>query len=111
LARLFGGRSPDAYNKLLGPDRADIVFTDPPYNVRIEGHVSGLGRVQHREFAMASGEMSEQGFTGFLTQVFRAAADVSRDGALHYICMDWRHLYEALSAGKAVYSSFLNLCV
>jgi hypothetical protein len=60
---------------------------------------------------MASGEMTEAEFTGFLTQVFRAAAAVSRDGALHYICMDWRHLYEALSAGRAVYSSFLNLCV
>ena len=104
-------RSSEAYKALLGTDRADLIFTDPPYNVPIEGHVSGLGRVHHREFAMASGEMTEVEFTGFLTQVFRAAADVSRDGALHYICMDWRHLYEALSAGRAVYSSFLNLCV
>jgi DNA modification methylase len=104
-------RSPEVYSRLLGPDRADLVFTDPPYNVKIEGHVSGLGRVQHREFAMASGEMSEAEFTSFLTQVFRAAADVSRDGALHFICMDWRHLFEALSAGRAAYSSFLNLCV
>jgi hypothetical protein len=60
---------------------------------------------------MASGEMTEAEFTGFLTVVFRAAAAVSRDGTLHYICMDWRHLYEALSAGRAAYSSFLNLCV
>ena len=104
-------RSSEAYRTLLGADRADLIFTDPPYNVPIEGHVSGLGRVHHREFAMGSGEMTEVEFTGFLTQVFRAAADVSRDGALHYICMDWRHLYEALSAGRAVYSSFLNLCV
>jgi DNA modification methylase len=104
-------RSPEAYGRLLGPDRVDLVFTDPPYNVKIEGHVSGRGRVQHREFAMASGEMTEPEFTSFLTQVFRAAADVSRDGALHYICMDWRHLFEALSAGRAAYSSFLNLCV
>jgi len=96
---------------LLGADRADLIFTDPPYNVPIEGHVSGLGRLHHREFAMASGEMTEVEFTSFLTQVFRAAAEVSRDGSLHYICMDWRHLYEALSAGRAVYSSFLNLCV
>jgi DNA modification methylase len=104
-------RSSEAYKTLLGVDRADLIFTDPPYNVPIEGHVSGLGRVHHREFAMASGEMTDVEFTGFLTQIFRAAADVSRDGALHYICMDWRHLYEALSAGRAVYSSFLNLCV
>src|SRR5882762_955492 len=104
-------RSSEAYRTVLGADRADLIFTDPPYNVPIKGHVSGLGRVHHREFAMGSGEMTEVDFTGFLTQVFRAAADVSRDGALHYICMDWRHLYEALSAGRAVYSSFLNLCV
>jgi hypothetical protein len=104
-------RSSEAYRTLLGADRADLIFTDPPYNVPIEGHVSGLGRVHHRDFAMASGEMTEVEFTGFLTQVFRAAADVSRDGALHYICMDWRHLYEVLSAGRTVYSSFLNLCV
>ena len=56
-------RSPDAYVKLLGDNKADLVFTDPPYNVRIDGHVSGLGRVQHREFAMASGEMTEDEFT------------------------------------------------
>ena len=104
-------RSSEAYKTLLGVDRADLIFTDPPYNVPIKGHVSGLGRVRHREFAMASGEMTEVEFTGFLTQVFRAAADVSRDGALHFVCMDWRHLYEVLSAGRAVYSSFLNLCV
>ncbi len=104
-------RSSEGYKTLLGADRADLVFTDPPYNVPIDGHVSGLGRIEHREFAMASGEMTEGEFTNFLTQVFRAAADVSRDGALHYICMDWRHLYEVLSAGRYVYSSFINLCV
>ena len=104
-------RSSEAYNTLLGGNLADLIFTDPPYNVPIEGHVSGLGQVHHREFAMACGEMTEVEFTGFLTQVFRAAADVSPDGALHFVCMDWRHLYEVLSAGRAVYSSFLNLCV
>jgi DNA modification methylase len=104
-------RSPEAYNVLLGADLADLVFTDPPYNVPIEGHVSGLGRIQHREFAMASGEMTELEFTDFLKQVFRSLAQASRDGALHYVCMDWRHLYEVLTAGRAVYSSFQNLCV
>ena len=78
-----------------------MVFTDPPYNVRIDGHVSGLGRVQHREFAMASGEMTEDEFTQFLKATLGAAVNASRDGALHYVCMDWRHLFETLSAGRA----------
>lgn len=92
-------RSPAAYAKLLGGQKADLVFTDPPYNVRIDGHVSGLGRVRHNEFAMASGEMTELDFTAFLTTTLGLAAKASRDGALHYVCMDWRHLYELLSAG------------
>lgn len=104
-------RSPDAYVNLLGSQKADLVFTDPPYNVRIDGHVSGLGRFQHREFAMASGEMSEDEFTQFLKATLGAAANASRDGALHYVCMDWRHLLEALSAGRALYDSLLNMCV
>jgi DNA modification methylase len=104
-------RSSEAYQALLGTDRADLVFTDPPYNVPIEGHVSGLGRIRHGDFAMGSGEMSEAEFTDFLREAFRTMASASRDGALHYICMDWRHLYETLSAGRAVYSSFQNLCV
>lgn len=104
-------RSPDAYVKLLGDNKADLVFTDPPYNVRIDGHVSGHGRVQHREFAMASGEMTEGEFTAFLKATLGAAADASRDGALHYVCMDWRHLFETLSAGRPLYDSLLNICV
>jgi DNA modification methylase len=104
-------RSPEAYQGIFGQDRADLVFTDPPYNVRVDGHVSGLGKVRHREFAMASGEMTDEEFTSFLTCVFERMSEVSRDGALHYICMDWRHLHATLSAGRTVYSSFLNLCV
>jgi len=104
-------RSPDAHVKLLGDTKADLVFTDPPYNVRIDGHVSGLGQVQHREFAMASGEMTEDEFTQFLKATLGAAVNASRDGALHYVCMDWRHLFEALSAGRALYGSLLNMCV
>jgi DNA modification methylase len=95
----------------LGSDRADLVFADPPYNVPVEGHVSGLGQNTHREFAMASGEMTEEQFKEFLGGVFQAAADVSRNGALHYICMDWRHLHQTLSVGETVYSKLLNLCV
>ena len=104
-------RAADAYVRLTAGRQVDLVFTDPPYNVRIDGHVSGLGRVQHREFAMASGEMTESEFIGFLEATLGAAIKVSRQGALHYVCMDWRHLFETLSAGRNLYHSFLNLCV
>jgi DNA modification methylase len=104
-------RFAEAYSKLLGNKKADLVFTDPPYNASIDGHVSGLGRVVHREFAMASGEMTETEFKQFLTTALSVAINASRDGALHYVCMDWRHLHEALSAAKPLYGSFVNLCV
>jgi hypothetical protein len=81
----------DSYATLLGAQKARMVFTDPPYNVAIAGHVSGLGRVQHREFAMASGEMTSDAFTKFLLTVFAHLADVTTDGSIHFICMDWRH--------------------
>lgn len=92
--RLICGDATDAqtYDRLLDGDRAQMVFTDPPYNVKIDGHVSGLGKVKHREFAVASGEMSEAEFTGFLTKVFEALAANAVDGAIHFICMDWRHI-------------------
>lgn len=104
-------RLTEAYSKLLGSKKADLVFSDPPYNVPIDGHVSGLGRVAHREFAMASGEMTEAEFTQFLATTLTAAVNASRDGALHYVCMDWRHLFETLSAAKPLYGSFVNLCI
>ena len=104
-------RAPASYTRLLGGKAADLVFTDPPYNVRIDGHVSGLGRIRHREFAMASGEMTEAEFIQFLTVTLGQAVEASRDGALHYVCMDWRHLLELLSAGREIYDGFLNLCV
>ena len=95
---LFCGdaRTPASYDRLLRGKKADLLFTDPPYNVRIEGHVSGLGRVRHAEFAMASGEMTETQFIGFLTDSLGLAVKASRDGALHYVCMDWRHSYELI---------------
>jgi len=111
--RLICGDSTKAetYADLLSDERAQMVFTDPPYNVRIGGHVSGLGKVRHREFAMASGEMSGEEFTVFLTTVFRQLAAFSVDGAIHFQCMDWRHMAEMLAAGDAAYSELKNLCV
>ncbi|MBN4046531.1 ParB N-terminal domain-containing protein [bacterium AH-315-P15] len=101
----------ESYEQLLGGEKAELVFTDPPYNVKIDGHVSGLGKHAHDEFAMASGEMSEAQFTQFLEAVFQNLAHSSVDGSIQFVCMDWRHLYELLSAGRAAYSEFKNLCV
>jgi hypothetical protein len=102
---------PAAYATLLQGEEAAMVFTDPPYNVPIGGHVSGLGAIRHREFAMASGEMTTQQFTTFLTEVTTLLARHGAPGSLHYLCMDWRHLGELLAAGKAVYDELKNICV
>jgi DNA modification methylase len=104
-------RHRESLQTLLGQERCDLVFTDPPYNVPIEGHVCGLGRVRHREFAMGVGEMSREVFTGFLKQTLGHAADVCRDGAIAFVCMDWRNLGELLEAGNAVFSELKNVCV
>ncbi|MEQ8440544.1 MAG: DNA methyltransferase [Alphaproteobacteria bacterium] len=97
--------------QLLDGDEVDLVFTDPPYNVPIHGHVSGLGQRRHREFAQASGEMSEAAFTGFLECFLSAARDVCRDGAILFVCMDWRHQYELLTSARKADLTQLNLCV
>ena len=109
--RLLCGDATDAraYARLLGDDRADCVFTDPPYNVKIDGNVCGKGAVRHREFAMASGEMDKATFTDFLTQCLVQMAAFSRDGSIHFVCMDWRHLPELLAAGDVAYSELKNL--
>jgi DNA modification methylase len=95
---------------LIGRERAAMVFADPPYNVRIAS-VQGRGKIKHREFASASGEMSSEEFAAFLGQSMSIAAQYSRGGSIHYVCMDWRHLGEALAAGKEVYTELKNLVV
>ena len=102
---------PDTFARLLDGATAQLIFTDPPYNVPIEGHVSGLGKVKHREFAMASGEMTEAEFTDFLATVFHNLARHSANGSIHFICMDWRHLGEVSVAGHDAYTELKNLCV
>lgn len=99
------------YQTLMGEDRARAVFTDPPYNVRIDGHVCGSGKTRHREFAMASGEMDKASFTAFLQKSLAAMAQVSVDGSIHFVCMDWRHLDELRAAGESVYTELKNLVV
>ena len=104
-------RDANALGSLLGNQPVDLIFTDPPYNVAIEGHVSGLGRVKHREFAMASGEMTEVEFIDFLTAALAPAAVLCREGAIAFVCMDWRHMREMMAAGDAVFAELKNLCV
>lgn len=104
-------RSPGDYTALLGNERVDMVFTDPPYNVAIDGNVCGLGSVKHREFAFASGEMSETQFTQFLEESLGAMAAVMRDGTIAFVCMDWRHMSELLTAGRKVFTELKNLVV
>jgi DNA modification methylase len=104
-------RSREAFDLVLEGERADLVFTDPPYNVPIDGHVCGLGRIRHREFAMGAGEMSREDFTAFLQVTLGHAAGFCRDGAIAFVCMDWRHMGELLAAGEAVFSELKNLCV
>ena len=111
--RLLCGDALDesAYARLLGDQKARVVFVDPPYNVPIDGHVSGLGRHRHGEFAMARGEMDKVEFTAFLERSLRHHTNYSLDGAIHFVCMDWRHVGELLSAAGTIYTEYKNLCV
>jgi len=111
--RLLCGNALDhvSYERLMRGTAARLVFTDPPYNVPIDGHVSGKGRVRHREFLMASGQMISTQFTRFLTTALELAIRHSAPGSLHYVCMDWRHQHELLTAALGIYAELKNLCV
>jgi DNA modification methylase len=104
-------RSDTDYARLLEGETADLVLTDPPFNCRIDGNVSGLGKVRHTEFAMASGEMSEAEFTAFLATFLGCAKGHSRDGAILFVFMDWRHLFELTCAGREQGLALKNLIV
>ena len=104
------GRDPAFLRAVVGEGASiDAAFLDPPYNVRINGHANAKGR--HREFAMASGEMTDAAFIAFLKESLSACSAVSRSGAVHFVCMDWRHMGALEAAGDEVYSALLNLCV
>ncbi len=104
------GRDAAFLQQIIGEGaQIDCAFLDPPYNVKINGHVNAVGR--HREFAMASGEMSENEFRTFLSETLGACAKVSRDGAVHFVCMDWRHMDDVTASVDGVYSKLLNICV
>jgi DNA modification methylase len=99
------------YASLMGQRQAQMVFADPPYNVRIGSNVSGAGAIKHREFMMGSGELSAAEFRRFLSKAFSGLARHSVPQALHYICIDWRHIGELLTAGREVYGELKNVCV
>jgi DNA modification methylase len=111
--RLYCGdaTSEAAFDMLLKEAIADVVFVDPPYNVRVDGHVSGKGKVRHREFAQASGELNRDEFIQFLTKTCGLLAKHSKDGAIHFVCMDWRHADELIAAGRDAYSELKNIVV
>ncbi len=102
---------PVSFSKLLGWRRAQAVFVDPPYNVAIDGHVCGSGAIRHREFEMASGEMNSAQFTTFLEEALRPLARMSADGALLFVCMDWRHTFELTAASRRLDLDLKNLVV
>jgi DNA modification methylase len=100
-----------AFHSLMGEKRADVVFVDPPYNLRIDGHVSGNGKVRHREFAQGAGELNREQFIQFVVESCKLLRNFSKDGAIHFVCMDWKHLDELLNAGREVYSELKNIAV
>ncbi len=104
-------RNDSNYSLLMEGRRAEMVFADPPYNDPIDGYVTGFGKVHHPEFAVASGEMTEEEFTEFLTKILGLMARHSVEGALFFVCMDWRHLGELIFAARTVHMEFKNLCV
>ena len=104
-------RDQGVFDVLIGDERADLIFTDPPYKIPIDGHVTAPGRIRRREFAMGDGEMSAEVFTRFLEQTLGHTAARARNGAIAFVCMDWRHIGELLKAGQAVFSELKDLCV
>jgi DNA modification methylase len=110
--RLLCGDARDraAVAKLMGPELAAMAFLDPPYNLRLK-NIVGRGRTKYGEFAMASGEMSPTEFVDFLTASIGMAAEHSKKGAVHFVCIDWRHIRQLIEAGEQVYGAMLNLVV
>lgn len=100
----------DTVATLMDGRLAEMVFTDPPYNVKINDIVN-FGKTQHKEFCEASGEMTPEEFIQFLTECFTNLRLFSRSGSIHFICMDWKHIFEIISAGRAVFDRFMNLAV
>lgn len=100
-----------SFEILMQGELAQIVITDPPYNCKINGHVCGLGKTQHEEFAMASGEMTDSEFAEFISKFMQNLIKFSVDGSLHYLFMDWTGLNTLLTQGKKHYTELKNIAV
>jgi hypothetical protein len=104
---LLQGRKRPVFDRLW---RRQRTFLDVPYNVRVRS-IGGRGRVKHAEFAFASGEMTRPEYVEFLGDALGNATRVSRDGAVHFVCCDWRHVTEIMEAGRLAYGETLNIAV
>lgn len=104
-------REESVYSHLMRGTMAVLVITDPPYNVKVNGHIRVSDKAGHDEFAMASGEMPFVEFSDFLRSSFTNTIDYSQDGSLHYIFMDWRHLQQLQTVCDQLYSEQINLCI
>jgi DNA modification methylase len=111
--RVFCGDalSPESYGRVLGSEKAEMMFTDPHYHVAIGGEISGLGAIKRGGFAGAPGELSSAKFLAFLKTFFAHAASYSVDGAIHFVCVDWQHMKETIIAGEEIYGEPMDLCV
>ncbi|MBP6110957.1 MAG: ParB N-terminal domain-containing protein [Sphingobium sp.] len=113
LHRILCGdaRDPACYRILMGGEKADMVLTDMPWNVPVNGHVSGLGKIKHPEFPMASGEMGKEEFASFTTIVFQNQADFAKPGALVLEFIDWRSVAMMITVGETIFDRLMNICV
>lgn len=101
----------ETYTQLMNGKKARQVVSDLPYNVQIEGNVSGLGKNKHGEFVQASGEMSDAEFSEFLSQATELMVKHSLDGSVHHLFMDWRGIALLVGAGLQHYDALINICV
>lgn len=111
--RLLCGDARDttAVQALFDDQTANLVVTDPPYNVKVQGHVGGRGKTKHDEFAFASGEMSDEEFATFLRESMNVMRAQTVDSALYFVFMDWRHIEALLAVGRKLDLTLKNICV
>ncbi|MEM8541808.1 MAG: DNA methylase N-4, partial [Pseudomonadota bacterium] len=88
-----------------------MIITDPPYNVAVNGHVGGRGKIKHAEFTHASGEMTTKQFRKFLKTAIVLQVKACDDDALLYIFIDWRHVEDLTAVGRKLGLELRNICV